>query len=148
MTEALAVFRPLHANIYLAFDYTDEGQVYDALARSVDGQLLDDLYNEIYRSLVMEEEGGAVSRIRHVEPISNRVTSIGLLEGVIAFSVEARWQVDGAVSHWGHSHSRTNEYLAEYTVVSGPEGWRIAASRVLEQTRVDDGSLPPSARGI
>jgi len=38
--EALAIFQPLHANIYRAFDYTDEGEIYDALARSVDGALL------------------------------------------------------------------------------------------------------------
>jgi len=66
--DALSIFRPLHENIYRAFDYVAENDVYDALSRSVEGQLLDRLYNEIYRSLIMYEEGGAVSRIKSVTP--------------------------------------------------------------------------------
>jgi hypothetical protein len=143
-TEAIAIFTPLHANIYRAFDYTDESQVYDALARSVDGRLLDDLYNEIYRSLIMQEEGGAVSRVQSVTPLEQRVESVGIVPGfsAVGFHIMARWQVTGIVVHWGHSHRRTNEYAADYTVISTPAGWRIAGSQILEQFRVDAAPAP------
>jgi len=39
--EARALFESLHRNIYRAFDYPDEGQVYDALARSLAPELID-----------------------------------------------------------------------------------------------------------
>ena len=142
---ALAIFRPLHANIYRAFDYTAEADVYDALSRSVDGRLLDRLYNEIYRSLIMYEEGGAVSRVKSVEPLTAQVLSVGTLTlepgtpGTLGFQVRARWQVEGEVYHWGHSHTRRNEYEADYTVLSTSVGWRIAASAIREQFRVDLG---------
>lgn len=151
--EALAVFRPLHANIYRAFDYNEESDIYDALARSVHGDLLDDLYNQVYQGLVMQlEDGAAISRVQHVEPLETRVLEDdaggdgGGAGDRAAFSVIHRWRVAGAVYHWGHSHTRTNEYRAEYTVTATDAGWRITASRPLEQFRVD--SAPGDPDGV
>lgn len=135
--EALAIFRPLHANIYRAFDYQQEGEIYDALARSVTGDLLDALYNQVYRSLIMQDEGGAVSSVQDVRLREASVESIGSADGRDAFNVLARWQVDGVVNHFGHSHWRTNEYLARFSISEGDAGWRISAHEVLEQQRLD-----------
>lgn len=145
--QARAIFQPLHANIYRAFDYTDESDVYDALAQSVGGDLLDRLYSEIYHGLVMQEEGGAVASVQSVTPLETEVESIGLLppEDTPGFAVVARWQVEGAVFHWGHSHHRTNEYRARYGVRATEAGWRIADSQVLEQRRVDAAPIDPAA---
>ena len=60
--QALAVFRPLHANIYRAFDYDTESDVYDALERVVEGKLLDRLYDEIYTDLVLADDGARSAR--------------------------------------------------------------------------------------
>ncbi|MEZ6017242.1 MAG: hypothetical protein R3F49_19165 [Planctomycetota bacterium] len=149
--EARAIFEPLHTNIYRAFDFTRDEDVYDALAASVDGQLLDRLYDEVYRGLIVQEEGGAVSRVERVEHLSVEVVRIGqqAVEGAAerapaartSFVVDTRWQVAGAVYHWGHAHFRTNEYRAEYTVAALDGGWRIVASRMLEQRRVDAAPL-------
>jgi hypothetical protein len=68
--QARAVFEPLHANIYRAFDYSKEGDIYDALARSVEGEYLEQLYRQVYESLVMRDEGGAMSRVQSVEQLS------------------------------------------------------------------------------
>ncbi len=142
--QALSVFHPLHANIYRAFDYNEEGEIYDALARSVDGDLLDSLYNEVYQSLIMEEEERAVSRVQEVRPVATEVITADAHEfEQRAFTARHRWQVDGVVYHWGHSHTRTNEYFAEYTVVHLDEGWRIATSKTLESFRVDAAPLVP-----
>lgn len=139
-TEAVEIFAPLHANIYRAFDYTEREQIYDALAESVDGELLEALYSEIFRSLIMQDEGGAVSRVQAVTPLETEITSIGYLppeNTQPSFTLRARWRVEGLVYHWGHSHTRLNEYAAEYTVISTADGWRIGASRVTEQFRVE-----------
>ncbi len=138
------VFRPLHANLYRAFDFVSENDVYDALARSADGELLDQLYRIIHRGLVMQEEGGAVARVSEVRPLEIDVESVGTAvdeEGVgrPTFDVTCRWQVDGVVSHWGHAHRRTNEYLAGWTVAGLDDGWRITRAEILSQDRVDDG---------
>ncbi len=53
----------------------------------------------------------------------------------------ARWRVKGAVFHWGHSHTRTNEYRARYTVRGTEHGWRISASQVLEQQRIESAPI-------
>jgi hypothetical protein len=165
--EAAAIFDPLHANLYRAFDYVDESAIYDALALSVDGPLLEELYLTIHRSLVMAEEGGALSRVVAVRRSEVLVESVGLLEatdpsdsvgGVLAegtdaeaapsFLVRCRFEVDGRVTHWGHAHERTNGYVARYTVVARGDGWRIADVEVLEQTRLDaaEEGPPPAIR--
>ncbi len=136
--QALEVFRPLHANIYRAFDYQTESEIYDALARSVAGELLDTLYNQIYRSLIMQDQGGAVSSVQAVRLMDARIESLGTLaDGTPAFNVAARWQVDGVVNHFGHSHWRTNEYLARFGVARLTPGWRITSHEVLESRRLD-----------
>lgn len=146
--EAEAIFRPLHANVHRAFDFVEEGDIYDALARSVEGEFLDSLYRMIFRGLVMQEEGGAVARITEVLPVSVEVGEIGLVPGDElgerpGFSVRCRWQVEGVVSHWGHAHTRINEYLADWSVVLLDDGWRLAGAEILEQDRIDDGGEDP-----
>ena len=137
--EAEAIFVPLHGNIYRAFDYVAETDIYDALERSVSGDLLDDLYRTIYASLVMEEAQGAVSRVTAVRPVEVRIDSIAPDSDApeILMDVSYRWQVDGNVTHWGHVHERTNEYLAQFDVRGSQEGWRIESVRILEQERID-----------
>jgi hypothetical protein len=90
----------------------------------------------------MEEEGGAMSRVVAVRPIETDILSqgeIALDDGrrVPAFKVEATWQVDGRVTHWGHSHDRTNEYDGRFTVAAEQGGWRIHDAEITRQERVD-----------
>ncbi|GAB4383290.1 MAG: hypothetical protein Kow0022_02750 [Phycisphaerales bacterium] len=137
--QARAIFEPLHANIYRAFDYEERSDIYDALARSVSGELLETLYNQIYTSLIMYDQGGAVSRVSAVRLMDVNIKTIAYIgsDQRPGFSLEARWQVDGVVYHEGHSHRRTNEYLAEYTVARLDPGWRITGNRIISQERLD-----------
>jgi len=148
--DAAGIFLPLHRNLYRAFEFTDEGAIYDALAASVDGRLLEDLYLSIRRGLVMQEEGGAVSRVRALRPLELAVEEIGLAPDgaggeAPAFTVRCRFAVDGRVTHWGHSHDRTIEYLVRYAVAERDGRWKFADAEVLEQRRTDDGALPPES---
>ena len=151
------VFRPLHLNMYRSFDYTDESDVYDALAGSVEGPLLEELYSQIYASLVQAEQGGMLGIITGIEPMELTIDGIRVApvngQEVIVFTATHRWRVDGTVYHWGHSHTRTIEYLARYEVAGLDEGWRFIDHEVLEQTRLDPGAgsgegAPPDIEAI
>lgn len=143
--QAVAVFEPLHRNLYRAFDYTRREDVYDALARSVAGDLLDELYDQVYGSLVQAEQGGAVSEVQGVRHLELEPLDLEThLLGAPGFTLRGRWQVDGAVFHFGHSHWRTNEYAARFGVARTEDGWRIAEYQVQEAVRVDAAPLAPT----
>lgn len=145
---ARGIFEPLHQNLYRAFDYSRREDVYDALARSVHGDLLDELYDQVHASLVQAEEGGAVSEVQAVRRVELEPLDLAAeVAGRPGFTVETRWQVDGAVFHFGHSHWRTNEYRARFGVASTDEGWRLATHEMLEAVRVDSAPLTPSVEG-
>lgn len=139
-----AIFEPLHANLYEAFDHGSEGEIYDALERSVSGPLLKTLYTQVYNSLVQAEQGGMLGIITGVEPLAFEVQSISLKEdGRARIEVEHRWRVEGTVYHWGHSHTRVHEYEAVYTLAGLEQGWRIVGQQMREQRRVDQDGLEP-----
>jgi len=146
---ARAIFEPLLSNIYRAFDSPEEDDVFDALARSVDGPLLADLYRQIYGSLRQEEAAGEVGRVNDVELLAAKIHDVRRDEqGRPSFRVDAKWRVEGVVRHFGHAHVRRNRYRARFGVRRGPSGWRIADSQILEQRRLPGTPLPfspPSA---
>ena len=62
--DSVALFETLHRNIYRAFDYEDEGQIYDILARSVNEDILPDLYDDVHESLMMKIEAVSYTHLR------------------------------------------------------------------------------------
>lgn len=144
--QAAAIFEPLHENLYKAFDYGNEGEIYDALERSVSGPLLGSLYTQVYNSLVQAEQGGMLGIVTGVEPLGSEVQSITTDDqGRARIDVKHRWSVEGTVYHWGHSHTRVHEYEAIYTLAALDEGWRIVDQQMLEQRRVDEDGLEPES---
>ncbi len=137
--QAREVLAPLLRNIYRAFDYRAESDVYDALAQSAGGDLLTPLYLEIRRSLELESEGGPVSRVEEVVIESVAKLGNGPDDG---FRADATWTVRARVEHWGHVHVRTNRYTARFDVLAADERWRIAAFDVLDQQRVETWTRP------
>ncbi|MFH1747593.1 MAG: hypothetical protein ABIG44_11175 [Planctomycetota bacterium] len=145
--EAAELFVELHSNVYEAFKCKTESDIYDVLATCVDGELLDQVYNEVYQSLILRDQGGAVARIQDVNVLETAIESAGIMPetNTIAFQVQARWQVQGLVYHWGHTHARTNEYKARYTVAQRGAAWKITAVEDGEQRRIiKEGDDPPS----
>lgn len=135
--DAGRIFASLHRNIYRAFDYEDRDQGYDVLTRSVSDHLIESVYREVFRSLIMQEENGAVSKVRGVSIVESEVKYPDDPRlGDTGFGIRCRWRVTGVVSHAGHSHWRTNEYRAEYRVAALDEGWRIVSAEVLSQERI------------
>jgi hypothetical protein len=136
--QAERLFEALHAGIYAAFEADDEDTIYELLARSVDVSLLDELYADIYESLVLREEGGAVCRIDGMEVFERDVRLPKEREGDPRFEVDWGWTVDGLVAHWGHIHRRTNRYRATYGVRHDGRSWKIDEVKILEHDRTDD----------
>ena len=132
-TRATAITGDLLQNIYRAFDYREESDVYDVLARSVTGDLLTDIFLETKRSLVLANQGGAAAKVKEVVIESVDVTSA---QGDDSFTVEADWTVHGSVGHWGHVHKRSNRYLAELTITVDDQQWKLRDMTVLQEERL------------
>lgn len=145
--KAEAAFTALLGNVYHAFDYKSESDIYDVLARSVDGEQLDVIYNEIYQSLVAREQGGAVARVKDLDFVTVNVEDEAADQNGAPerFNVRCRWRVHGVVHHWGHVHERTNEYKALYTVARRGDLWKITGCELLGQRRLGNEPAPPGA---
>ncbi|MCH2181896.1 MAG: hypothetical protein MK108_07815 [Mariniblastus sp.] len=141
--EASSVFAQLHKNIFRAFDYRNEEEIYNALAQSVDGDLLRDLYLKIIESLKVKEQGGAVSNIREVKivegtplpPDTERSQSNGAAADRPGFGFRSQWDLIGTVEHWGHIHERTNKYDARFQVELIDDQWKITEMQVLDESQ-------------
>ncbi len=148
--QALAIFDKLHQTVYGAFEARTEDELYAILASAVDQDQIDELYSEIHESLVLREEGGAFCTIEEVTPIEHGLVA---LEPVatrledLHFEIDWSWRVAGTVTHFGHSHRRTNVYRALYSVAHDGSGWRIAARELLEHSRSTDGGRMETLTG-
>jgi len=128
-------------NIYVAFNFRDEGVIYDALGRSVSGDLLTDIYLETQKSLELQSQGGAKVKVKGVELIGVKVES---LSGEIGFKAMSTWIVRGSVGHWGHIHERINQYEARLTVKPIDSKWKIVDLELLQEERITSAERPGS----
>ncbi|MFI4862512.1 MAG: hypothetical protein ACIAXF_17745, partial [Phycisphaerales bacterium JB063] len=140
--DAINTFTLLHRNIYRAFDYNTDSAIYDALAQSVAGPELEAIYNNVYASLILREEGGAVSKVQEVDVIEAQLVpadpeALEPGDEDIAFAVHCKWRVRGLVSHFGHTHERLNAFDATYTLAPRQGQWRIVSSTIHSQERLD-----------
>jgi len=131
--DAGPILGTLLTNMYRAFDYREEERIYDTLARSAEGDLLTDVYLEMRRSLELANQGGARAKVTDVEMLEADL--IPLDDGP-GFASQAKWNVSGSVGHWGHTHIRTNQYEARFTVREIDGAWKITRMDVLQEERL------------
>ncbi len=132
--QATALTEQLLTNVYRAFDFRGEEQVYDRLAKTVDGSLLEQVYLDQRRTLRVARAGGAQARVKTVAIDSALPTPV---PGTAAdFTVRAKWTIVGSVGHWGHVHQRANLYDAIFTISAEGGAWKITDFEVLEQERL------------
>jgi hypothetical protein len=122
----------LLVNVYRAFDFRAESDIYDVLARSVDGDLLRDVYLEMRRGLVLASQGGASARVKDVELVNLVVKPAGNQ----VLNAEATWQVRASVGHWGHIHERRNEYRAKLSLQPLDGAWKLIDVEILDEVRL------------
>ena len=120
-------------NVYKAFDYRAESDIYDTLERSVKGDLLTDIYLETRRSLELANQGGARAKVQSVDMQGLEILPA---QQSGAFLAKATWNVNGSVGHWGHVHTRINQYQAELTIQSVDNRWKLVDMNVLQEQRL------------
>jgi hypothetical protein len=133
--QAQALLQVLLKNVYRAFDFRNEDDVYDKLAVSVSGDLLADIYLQNRRSFAVQQAGGAQAKIQSVE-IQDAVAE-RLDDRPLAYAIRGSWTAQGTVGHWGHVHTRRNRYDAIVTVDAVDDIWKITDMEILEEQRID-----------
>ena len=127
-----AVVEGLLTNVYRAFDFRAESDIYDVLARSVDGDLLREVYLEMRRGLVLANQGGASARVKSVE-LTELDATPAEDQGI---SARTTWQIRAAVGHWGHIHERRNEYQANLELRPMDGAWKLVKVEILDELRL------------
>jgi hypothetical protein len=120
-------------NVYRALDFRQEELVFDRLAQSLSGDVLERVYLEMRKGLRLENQGGARVRVRAVDVLEvtpEPPPQAGNLR------YRTRWNATGSVGHWGHTHMRTNSYDALLSLARIGERWKIADIEILEEQRV------------
>jgi hypothetical protein len=119
-------------NVYRAFDFRDEEKIYDVLEKSVQGDLLTTIYLETQRGLELRNQGGARAKVKEIDLIE-LATSPGANGGFVA---SVTWNVAGSVGHWGHVHSRTNQYRANLDIEPVAGVWKLVNLDLIEESRL------------
>ena len=135
--QASAILDSLLQNVYRAFDFRDESDVYDKLAISVQGDLLTDIYLQNRKSFAVKKAGGAQARVNEVDVLA--ATAVPVADQSGSFILDASWTAQGSVGHWGHVHTRKNYYDAAITIAVVDGAWKITAMDLLEERRVEPG---------
>lgn len=138
--QAREIFAALHERMYRAFDYTAESEIYDVLAEAVAGPLLEQTYTELYEMLLQTEQEGLVGVVTGIELEDVAITPMP--ERAPAFKVRCTWRIEGTVYHWGHTHTRTHEYDAEFVIAPVNGSWHITDRKILSQRRLGAPSAP------
>jgi hypothetical protein len=138
--DAHAVLDSLLKNVYRAFDFRGEEDVYDKLAISVSGELLENIYLQHRKSMVIEQAGGAQARVKEIEIQTVQVKGSPKYDNALAF--RAQWTALGTVGHWGHIHNRQNLYDAVLTLTPVDGSWKIIDLELLEEKRIDPYAKP------
>jgi len=132
--QAVAILESLLKNVYRSFDFREESDIYDRLATSVHGDLLQTIYLQNRKSLVVTQAGGARARVKEVKLQAVSVTSP---DNSLELKYHAKWTAAGTVGHWGHIHSRKNQYEANIIVKPVDGAWKITGLDLVEEKRID-----------
>ena len=141
-TEGVVILNSLLKNVYRSFDFREEEDVYDRLEVSVSGDLLADIYLQNRKTFVVRQAGGASARVKEVEILDVSVANLD--DRPPGLSFESRWTALGTVGHWGHIHTRKNQYQANITVEPVDGAWKITNLELLEEKRIDPYAKPKS----
>ena len=134
-SQAVPVLEALLKNIYRAFDFREEGVVYDKLALSVRGDLLEQIYLQHRQSFAIQKAGGAQAKIKQVavESVQVQPRETGSQE----MHADVTWTAMGTVGHWGHVHMRQNRYQARLTLNPADGHWTVTGLTLLDEQRID-----------
>jgi hypothetical protein len=133
--QATLLLETLLKNVYRAFDFREEEDVYDKLAISVMGDLLADVYLENRRSFAVQAAGGAQAKVKEI--YVRNATAERQADTPLTYALRGQWTAIGTVGHWGHVHTRQNLYDAIVTIEAVDGTWKIIELEVIEENRID-----------
>jgi len=140
--QAQALLQTLLKNVYRAFDFREENDVYDKLALSASGDLLAEVYLQNRKSFAVQRAGGAQAKIKTVDILEANAERVQ--DWPLTYAIDGKWTATGSVGHWGHVHTRQNRYHAIVTVQAVDGSWKITGLELLEEERIDP-NAPPDA---
>ena len=121
--EASKILQGLMLNTYRAFMLQKDEDIYDALARSVSGEFLSEVYLRNRKNMRMDDSDGAVAIIQKLD-IKSIDSMTQKKDGSIG--IAANWDVYGSVYHQKHVHYRCNTYTAEVIIKPTENYWKLA----------------------
>ena len=133
--QAQQLLQALLKNVYRAFDFRDESDVYDKLALSIEGDLLTDIYLQNRKSFAVQKAGGAQAKVKEVD--IQHAQAERQAGDIPTYAIRGQWTATGTVGHWGHVHTRRNQYDAIVTVKADQGDWKISGLELLEEQRID-----------
>ena len=131
--ESKRILQGLMLNTYRAFMLDNDEEIYDVLARSVEGEFLSQVYLQNREALRIDATEGALSFVDRLD-VKSIESMNRLKDGAIA--IVASWDVYGSVRHWNHIHFRCNTYKAEVTIVPTEKYWKLTGIQLLDEQRV------------
>jgi len=129
--EATTLLNSLLENVYRSFVFKEENTIYDSLKKSVDDELLSDIYLQVRQSLKLKNQGGAEASVDTVT-----IQDLKLSSEDEGYALDASWDVNGSVGHWGHIHKRANRYSAEFKILPVNGLWKIQKMNVYNEERM------------
>ena len=115
LDRATSVFEDLHSATYSALERGSRDAIYESLEASIGDDLLETVYLQLRESLKVQEQGGAVARVRAVEHLDGDLQQNADTPWP-GYAFRSRWTVSGTVEHWGHIHERQNQFAAVFEV--------------------------------
>jgi hypothetical protein len=133
--EAKLVLQKVLSNTYHAFNLDDEDALYQALAESVTGELVANIYLDSRRRLTAGVRQGGEVTVRDVSVVSVS----DLIEGQNAadgFSYQSKWTVTARVKHLQHIHHRKNIYSGILKIKVEDNVWKISHIELQSEDRM------------
>jgi len=146
--EADRIMETLIDNVYRSFDAQGESRIYDVLSASVEGDLLEKMYGDVWESLILRDQGGAVCRVREVTHLGGKMEPRDADAPKDRFTMSWRWKVRSDITHWGHTHQRVTLSEAKFVVRFTGRAWKIHDYKILQQERTDDFSAESTQQAL
>ncbi|WP_066224046.1 hypothetical protein [Formosa haliotis] len=127
---------------YTAFNNTDEEQLFNDLSKTVDDNLIDDLYLDSRRLLNSGLREGAEVTVQNVK-IESVDSLIEASPNDTTFEYPTEWVVTARVKHLQHIHYRQNRYTGVITMHHNDNVWKIAAITLNSENRTVIASSTP-----
>jgi hypothetical protein len=131
--EAGRVLTALLRNTYRAFDQHEESAIYDVLARSINGELLQKIYLQTSNALTLDGQDG--TRVI-ITDLAVQIDGVKPSTSGAGFQADGSWTALGTVGHWGHMHNRVNRYTAKITVEPVGGEWKMTEIQVMDERRL------------